>query len=132
MNRQVFFSPYWYILMTALLATTSEVFIKLGAAQTADLPSILPWLGLSGMTSKWVWLGILFTVLSLLTWMQAIRSIPLVIAFTLSNTVHVLVPLSCFFFLGEAIDARRWAGIVLVVTGLVMIAKPLAKVDERF
>lgn len=131
MNRRALFNPYWYILLTAILATTSEVMIKLGAAQTADLPSILPWLGLSGLTSKWVWFGIVLTVLSLLTWMQAIRTIPLVVAFTLSNSVHVLVPLSCFFFLGEVIDARRWAGIVLVITGLVMIAKPLAKVEER-
>lgn len=131
MNRRHLINPYWFILMTAALATTSEVFLKIGAANTKDLPSPLPWLGISGMTSGWVWLGILLTVLSLLTWMQAIRFIPLVIAFTLSNSVHVLVPLACFFFLHETIDLRRWAGIVLVISGLMLIAKPLAKVDAR-
>ncbi len=131
MNRRHLLNPYWFILMTALLATTSEVFLKVGAAATRDLPSAVPWLGISGMTSGWVWLGILLTVLSLFTWMQAIRFIPLVIAFTLSNSVHVLVPLSCFFFLHETIDARRGAGIVLVIAGLMMIARPLAKVESQ-
>lgn len=131
MNRGVFFNPYLQVLLTAVLGTASEVFLKIGAAQTADLPAVLPWLGISGLESKWVWLGIVLTVLSLVTWTQAIRSIPLSIAFTLSNMVHVLVPLSCFFFLGEAIGARRWAGIALVISGLALIAKPFAKIDER-
>ena len=131
MNPRFLLNPYLQVLLTAILGTTSEVFLKIGAAQTAGLPTILPWLGLAGLTSKWVWLGIVFTVASLLTWTQAIRFIPLSIAFTLSNMVHVLVPLSCFFFLGEAIDARRWAGITLVIAGLLVIAKPFARIDER-
>ncbi len=131
MNLRLFFNPYMQVLLTALLGTASEVFLKIGAEQTANLPSVLPWLGISGLASKWVWLGIVLTVASLGTWAQAIRSIPLSVAFTLSNMVHVLVPLSCFFFLGEAIGTRRWVGIALVITGLIVIAKPFARIDER-
>jgi multidrug transporter EmrE-like cation transporter len=119
------------ILASALTGTASEVCLKLGASETASHPTILPWLGLSGLSSKWVWFGIVFTILSFLAWVRAVRVIPLSIAFTLSNVVHVFVPLSCWLILGEAISARRWLGISLVIIGLMVIARPFARLDEK-
>src|SRR5258707_8358724 len=95
------------ILVSALTGTASEICLKLGASETAARPTILPWLGLSGLESKWVWFGILFTILSFLAWIRAVRLIPLSIAFTFSNVVHVFVPLSCWLILGETISTRR-------------------------
>jgi undecaprenyl phosphate-alpha-L-ara4N flippase subunit ArnF len=83
------------------------------------------------LESKWVWLGIIFTVLSFIAWVRAIRVVPLSIAFTFSNVIHVFVPLSCWLILGEAINTRRWLGIALVVVGLVVIARPFARLDEK-
>src|SRR5579859_7954951 len=103
------------ILASALTGTASEICLKLGASETAGRPMILPWLGLSGLESKWVWFGIVFTILSFLAWIRAVRLIPLSIAFTFSNVVHVFVPLSCWLVLGETISARRWLGITLVI-----------------
>ena len=59
------------------------------------------------------------------------RVLPLGVAFPLTNAVQVLVPLSCWMFLGEAISPQRWCGIVLVVVGLMIVAKPYARLDER-
>lgn len=131
MMHRLWANPFFQVLVCALFGTASEVFLKLGAAETAHLPSALPWLGLTGLESKWIWVGIVLTVISFVSWMQAISVLPLSVAFTLSNMVHVLVPLSCWMFLGEAINATRWAGIALVVTGLIVIAKPFARIDER-
>ena len=131
MNSRLLLNPYFEIFLCALFATTAEVFLKLGAKETAHLASAVPWLGLTGLMSKWIWLSILFTLLSLGAWMQAISILPLSVAFTLSNVVHVLIPLSCWAFLGETIDTTRWVGIALVVTGLLLIAKPFATIDKR-
>ncbi len=131
MKHRLFLNPYFQIFLCAVFATTAEVLLKIGAKETASLPSAIPWLGISGLTSKWIWLSILFTLLSLGSWMQAISILPLSVAFTLSNVVHVLIPLSCWAFLHEAINPTRWVGIVLVLTGLLIIAKPFAKIDER-
>jgi undecaprenyl phosphate-alpha-L-ara4N flippase subunit ArnF len=120
------------ILVCALAGTASEIFLKMGAAATASQPTVLPWLGLSGLQSKWVWLGIIFTILSFLAWIRAVRRIPLSIAFTFSNVIHVFIPLSCWLLLGEAISARRWLGIALVITGLAVIARPFARLDQKF
>ncbi len=131
MKFRLWSNPYFNIFLCALFATTAEVFLKVGARETAHLPSMIPWLGISGLTSKWIWFSIVCTLLSLGAWMQAISILPLSVAFTLSNVVHVLIPLSCWAFLGEAINPTRWVGIALVVTGLLLIAKPFAKLDAQ-
>lgn len=119
------------LLISALTATACEICLKLGALETAARPSAVPWLGISGLESKWVWLGIIFTIVSFGAWVRAIREIPLSIAFTLSNAVHVFIPLSCWLILGETISPRRWMGIALVIVGLIVIARPSAKLDEK-
>jgi drug/metabolite transporter (DMT)-like permease len=120
------------ILASAVIGTASEICLKLGAAETASHPTILiPWLGLSGMESKWVWFGIVFTILSFVAWVRAIQVVPLSIAFTFSNVIHVFVPLSCWLILGETISPRRWLGIGLVIVGLMVIARPFARLDEK-
>jgi drug/metabolite transporter (DMT)-like permease len=43
----------------------------------------------------------------------------------------VIVPLGCWIFLGEQISLLRWGGIFLVTLGILLVAQPLAKVEER-
>lgn len=131
MILRFFLKPYFQLLVCALTGTASEVFLKVGAAKTANLNSFLPWLGISGLESRYVWIGIVFTILSFLAWMHALRSIPLGVAFTLSNVVHVLVPLSCWLFLDETLNARRLLGVGFIVLGLLVIARPFARLDAR-
>jgi drug/metabolite transporter (DMT)-like permease len=45
--------------------------------------------------------------------------------------VDVLVPLGCWIILGETISMRRWCGIGLVIIGLAIMAKPVARLEER-
>ncbi len=114
-----------------LLATAAEVFLKLGARETAKVASAWSWTGLTGLRSLWVWWGIIASVISLFNWLATIKKLPLTIAFPVGNIVHILVPLSCWVFLGEKIGTLRWAGIALVLLGLAVIAKPAARLEER-
>lgn len=119
------------ILASALTGTASEICLKLGASETASHASAVPWLGITGLQSKWVWLGIVFTILSFITWVRAIRVVPLSIAYTFANVIHVFIPLSCWLILGEVISPRRWLGIALVIVGLAVITRPYARLDEK-
>ena len=118
------------IIFSALTATASQICLKAGASATAAHSVILPWLGLSGLGSLWVWFGILLTMLSFLAWIRAIQVIPLSLAFTCSNVVHVFMPLGCWLILGEAISAKRWLGMTLVIVGLLVIARPFAQLNN--
>ena len=129
--RPWFLNPYLQVVCCILTGTAAEVLLKKGAEMTAQVPTTIQWLGLTGLTSGWTWLSIVFTLLSFFSWMSAIRVLPLGVAFPLTNSVQVLVALSSWLFLGEGISPRRWCGIALVVAGLMLVAKPYAKLDER-
>jgi drug/metabolite transporter (DMT)-like permease len=126
-----FINPWVQLSICVLLATAAELFLKLGAVATANPASAWSWTGLTGLRSGWVWLGIIASVVSLFNWLATLRKLPLTIAFPVGNVVHILVPLSSWIFLGEAIVTRRWFGIGLLVLGLMIVAKPAAKLEER-
>lgn len=126
-----FGNPWLQLALNAIIVTISELLLKIGASETADLTNQHDWTGITGLASIWTWLGIVFVILSLVSWLYVLRLVPLSIAFPLSNVVHVLVPLSCWIFLGELISTRRWCGIALVLIGLIVVAKPFARIEEK-
>jgi multidrug transporter EmrE-like cation transporter len=126
-----FANPWLQMGLNALIVTASEIFLKLGARDTAHLTRSWNWTGITGLLSAWTWLGIVFVILSLASWLYVLRQVPLSIAFPLSNVVHVLVPLASWIFLGELIDTKRWWGISLVLIGLIIVAKPVARIEEK-
>lgn len=128
---KIFGNPWLQIALNALIVTASELFLKIGARNTAHLTHPLSWTGFTGLASIWTWLGIVCVILSLVSWLYVLRQVPLSIAFPLSNVVHVLVPLSCWILLGELISPRRWCGIALVLVGLIIVAKPFAHIEEK-
>ena len=129
--RRWFLNPWTQLAVCILLATAAEIFLKLGAEATASASNALSWTGLTGLRSSWVWWGIVASVISLFNWLATIRKLPLTIAFPVGNIVHILVPLSSWIFLGEAILLRRWIGIGLVLLGLLILARPAANLEER-
>jgi len=108
-----------------------ELLQKRGATETASLSQVWSWTGITALASPLIWLAMVIMMVSLLSWLYVLRYIPLSIAFPLSRTVDVLIPLSCWIILGEDISRRRWCGIALVVIGLMLTAKPVARLEEK-
>jgi drug/metabolite transporter (DMT)-like permease len=109
----------------------SELLLKRGATDVAEPDSALSWTGVNGLASPLVWWAILLIIASFVSWLYVLRYIPLSLAYPLSRVVDILVPMGCWIFLGELISAVRWCGIALVVIGLALVAKPIAKMEER-
>jgi len=126
-----FANPWLQLALSVGCVFVSELLLKRGASDTANLAQSWSWTGVTGLASPLVWLGIIFVIISFISWLYVLRYIPLTIAFPLSRVVDILVPLGCWFFLGEAISTRRWCGIALVIIGLAVTAKPVARLEER-
>jgi drug/metabolite transporter (DMT)-like permease len=126
-KRALFFNPYLQIGVSVLLNAAAQVFIKIGSGRASDQSLF----SVSALTSGWMWLGIVAMVIALVSWLYALRSVPLTIAFTLAASTQVIVPLGCWIFLGEQISLLRWGGIFLVTFGILLVAQPLSKVEER-
>ena len=132
-NRRVELANPWVQLgLSIAFVTAYEVLLKLGAIETAYLAGQRwAWTGLSGLASLYVWLGIPLVILSLITWLYVLRHMALSIAFPISQAVHAFVPLASWLILGESINRLRWSGIALVLLGLAIVAKPVARMEER-
>jgi drug/metabolite transporter (DMT)-like permease len=124
-------NPWLHLLISVACVATYELLLKRGAAETANPASSWAWTGLLGLGSIYVWIAIVFVIISLLTWLYVLRYLPLSIAFPLSQAVHVLVPLGSWLILGENIVTLRWIGIAFVSLGLAVVAKPIAKIEEE-
>jgi len=126
-----FGNPWLQLGLSIACVTIYELLLKRGAAETANLSPNWSWTGLTGLASIYVWIAIVFVILSLITWLYVLRYIPLSIAFPISQAVHVLVPLGSWLVLGENIIGLRWVGIALVSAGLAIVAKPVARLEEE-
>jgi len=126
-----FANPWLQLALSVVCVFVSELLLKRGASDTANPAQAWSWTGVTGLASPLVWSGIIFVIISFISWLYVLRYIPLTVAFPLSRVVDILVPLGCWFFLGEAISPRRWCGIALVIIGLAVTAKPVARLEER-
>jgi multidrug transporter EmrE-like cation transporter len=124
-----FLNPYTQLFATVALITAGEVFLKQGASATP--PASADWLGSAALGSHHVWIGIAFLCASAITWVFVLRAMPLYLAFTICSAVHVTIPVCSWLFLGENVNAARWAGIALVIAGIWIIARPASRVEER-
>ena len=124
-------NPWLQVALSTLCVTISELFLKTGAMATAHVSAVWGWTGLTGLASPLVWLGIGFVILSFVTWLHALKHLPLSVAFPASQAVHVFIPLSSWLVLGEQITVIRWCGIALVLAGLAVVAKPVGRLEEK-
>ena len=124
-SRRWWLNPYLHLVLNGVLVSVSELLLKAGAAATAGRPSPhgLGWTGITSLASPWVLGGIACYLVSFANWIQALRSIPLSIAYPVTSGAHVLIPIGSWIFLGEHVGLLRWAGILLIVTGITFCAR---------
>ena len=129
--RSWFANPWLQLLLSQCCTLCADLCLKRGASTTAHLAPAWSWTGLTSLASPLVWLGIVFMILSFITWLYVLKHLALSVAFPVSQVVHIMVPLGSWLVLGERISAIRWSGIALVLLGLAVVARPVANLEER-
>ena len=70
-----------------------------------------------------VWLGLSCYGVSALLWLVVLSRLDLSYAYLMLASMYVLIPLVSWLFLGERIPPMRWVGMVVVVLGVVIVAR---------
>lgn len=126
-----FANPWFQFVLNIIGVVIYELLLKAGATASANPALRWSWLGINALGSPLTWLAIVVIIVDLVIWLYILKFIPLSIAFPLSRTVDVLVPISCWLILKEMISPLRWCGIALVIVGLIIVAKPAAELEQR-
>jgi drug/metabolite transporter (DMT)-like permease len=130
-NPGLFWNPYLQIFLTVMLTSAAQILLKIGADGSAGDNSIGSWLGLWELGDGWTWLGIAACVASFGSWLYALRFLPLGLAFTLTNGVHILVPIGSWLFLHEKLGPLRIIGISVIIVGILLLAQSVARAEEK-
>ena len=107
----------------------AQLLLKRGADESVQAAGSFTF-GIAGLHSPWVWAGIVAMVTSLVSWLYALRFVQLIVAYNLAGLLHVIVPLMSWVCLGEKVGGLRWLGIGLVFVGVLIVARPVIKMEE--
>ncbi len=104
------------VMLTTLLATTAQFFLKTGVGQ---LPAAFSLTAI--FTNVPLLLGVFLYALGSFIMILAFKGGEVSGLYPVISTSYVWVALIAYFLLGEQVHALRWTGIVIIITGILMI-----------
>jgi drug/metabolite transporter (DMT)-like permease len=114
------------ILFSVLLAAGAQLTLKHGMNQVADSSGALQLTSSSikdVVTTPAVWGGLLLFGLSAMVWLAVLSRTSLSFAYPFASLTYVLILLADRFVLNETVPALRWAGVFLIMVGIVLVAQ---------
>jgi multidrug transporter EmrE-like cation transporter len=100
----------------------AQLGLKLGSDPLTGMAFGMDWLTVA-LTSSWVQFGIFCYLLAFVLWMLILDKMELSLAFPLSGMVYVVVMAASALGLHEAPSPLHWAGVGLIVTGVVVLGQ---------
>jgi len=112
------------IVLTSICDTISQLFLK-STINSLDLhiDSVKKAFQLVFRIMKVsrVWIGFLFSVLSLCIWLLVLSKADLNFAFSLDSMHYIFIAFASALFLREKIGTTRWLGTLAIVVGIALV-----------
>lgn len=124
MNNQLA-SSLGLILLSTIAGVAGQTAIKLGVDKpgvAATATGVLAIVNLI-LHSPLVVLGLCFYAIGALAWIAVLSRLDLSVAYPFLALNFVLVTLVARFFLGESVPPLRWLGILVIIGGILLVAK---------
>jgi multidrug transporter EmrE-like cation transporter len=119
---------YMTILISVVLAAVAQLTLKHGMNQVTarggplDLAAPVASLRRVG-TNAGVLLGLLIFVLSAAAWLVVLSKVSLSFAYPFVSFTYVLILVFDRFVLDQPVSLVRWAGVALIIGGIVLISR---------
>lgn len=125
--KPVFDLPgHFYILLTLAFTVYGQLVLKWQMSSAGALPQgawhKLAFL-LQQFLNPWIFSGFVAAFVASLAWMAAMTRFPLNYAYPFMSLAFVIVMILGVLFLGESLNAKKVLGTLMVMTGLIVIAR---------
>lgn len=109
-------------IVQSILLCGGQVFLKFALARMGTFSWSLRFV--AGQLTNWWWLGCgLCYAAATLLWMYIIKSFPFSMAYPMMSLSYVLGMFAAIVFFHETVPLTRWAGVLLIILGCVLVAK---------
>ncbi|UPG91113.1 EamA family transporter [Luteibacter aegosomaticola] len=109
------------VFLGALLSAIGGILLKLGAVL---LPPIHDLRSLLAIALNWrIMAGLCMYFIPAVMWIILLRKVELSLLQPLMSMVYVITPVMAIFMLNEQVSPQRWAGIAVIVLGVIIISR---------
>jgi drug/metabolite transporter (DMT)-like permease len=115
-----------FLIFSDILETCTHFFFKVSTCYEGDT-EITNAIGFfmfirEVFTSPYLWMGLLSVFLTFVVWSTILSKIDLSVAVPIASFSYILVPLISMVFLHETIPPLRWAGIIFILAGVIVVS----------
>lgn len=118
-----------FILVSVALAALAQVTLKHGMTQVTDHTRVPLDLGdpigiaRRVLSNASVWAGLLVFVASAASWLIVLSRVSLSFAYPFASLTYALILLFDRFVLDEGVPPLRWAGVALIIAGIILVSR---------
>lgn len=115
-----------FLFVAVTMAVYSQLIMRWQVAEAGPLPEGLAAISayvIALLFSPWVFSGLVATLIGGISWMLALTRFELSYAYPFIGLTYVLVMAGGFLFFRESISMAKLAGSVLVITGILLVAR---------
>jgi drug/metabolite transporter (DMT)-like permease len=123
--REKLMHYWWLILLSVTAGVAGQTALKLGVSQPGASEATASLVSLVGLVvrSPLVLLGLLLYAIGALAWIAVLARLDLSLAYPFLALNFVLVTVVSRLFLGETVPTLRWLGILVICSGIFLVAR---------
>lgn len=114
------------IVLTSICDTVNQLLLKsainsLKISLSTNIAKILQFI-VKLIKIPRVWIGFLFSVLSLCIWLFVLSKVDLNFAFSADSMHYIFIAFASGLVLKERVDLTRWAGTIFIILGIILVS----------
>lgn len=112
------------VLIGVLLNAAAQFLLKAGVNSVGVIElkfNVLVRSGLQLAVNPYILGGLSCYVVSVVVWLLALSRVQVSIAYPMLSIGYIVTALAAYFFLGETMNPVRWAGVAVIIIGVVLI-----------
>ena len=125
-KKRVTFKILLLLITSDILETAVHFFFKKSTLaqngfEVIDLASAVAFLK-AVLSSPFLWAGLLTVVVVFIIWSTILSKIDLSVAVSIASFSYIFVPMTSIIFLHERVTILRWAGVLFILTGVILVS----------